>query len=329
MQRMNEIARGRGFRAAACQGHIFFSGKDLQLVDAGFRLSRLVDRHPHKASGDRSELFNIAFRIHRSTMREIVSRHELRQVRLQLADFPIDPCEFLLCLIAGGQLPVGVLDPREDRLHRVIIGLRNRIEFVVVTTGASQCQSHECGAGGVDHVGQFILSLHQAEFRILPFDQIVGPGDEKPGADVVANRVTGKLLDHEFVVGLIGIECVDHPITVVPRMGTLAVGLEPVRFTKANQVQPMHGQPFAIAWTGQDFFHQLFPGIGPLVVNERLHLLGIRRQTVHHQIQPANQSSAVGWTGHFQSAGSQFVFDEGVDRLIRIGRRHDWADHRL
>ena len=56
-----------------------------------------------------------------------------------------------------------VTDAGKDGLHGIIVLLQDRIKFVIVAAGTSQGQAQKGGAGGIDHVGQFVFPLHQGK----------------------------------------------------------------------------------------------------------------------------------------------------------------------
>ena len=77
-----------------------------------------------------------------------------------------------------------------------------------------------------------------------------------------------------MVVGHVGIECTDTPVTEVPGIGPFAVGLESVRFGESHDVQPVSGPAFAVMRVCQDTVDQLLPGLGPVVVDKCIDRLG-------------------------------------------------------
>jgi len=68
-------------------------------------------------------------------------------------------------LVDGIERPLAVLHAGKDGLHRVKVMLRNWVELVVVTLGATQRQPQERSARRIDNVSQFVLPLH-AEVRM-------------------------------------------------------------------------------------------------------------------------------------------------------------------
>ena len=83
--------------------------------------------------------------------------------------------------IGRGQLALGVVDPREDRLKAVIVLLRDRVELVVVAPRALDRQAQECGAGRRDHIIEIVGPLLEHPLDRLVADDVVRPADQEPG----------------------------------------------------------------------------------------------------------------------------------------------------
>ena len=68
-------------------------------------------------------------------------------------------------------------DAFEYGRERVVIGLRYRVELVVMAAGATHRQAEKGAAGGADHVVQFIRSLVGRQHWIGAFDPVIRTGD--------------------------------------------------------------------------------------------------------------------------------------------------------
>ena len=63
----------------------------------------------------------------------------------------------------------------------------------------------------------------------------------------VIEQVAGDLLDHEPVVGQVGVECTDHVVAIAEGVGDVVVELVPGGLGVADQVEPVPGPALAVA----------------------------------------------------------------------------------
>ncbi len=95
--------------------------------------------------------------------------------------------------VIGGQLGLGptdaivlvaiVLRPLqrlEDREHPIIVGLRERLELVIMAAGTSQRDSQESGRGRSDHVVKLIVAVDHRLGRLI----VPGTQPHKCGGDL-------------------------------------------------------------------------------------------------------------------------------------------------
>ena len=64
----------------------------------------------------------------------------------------------------------------------------------------------------------------------------------------VREHVAGDLFNAKLVVGQIGVQCVDDPVAIPPRMGASPVFLIAIAIGVAGQVKPMPPPAFTIVW---------------------------------------------------------------------------------
>ena len=152
-----------------------------------------------------------------------------------------------------------MIDSGKDRLNRVVIALRDRVELVVVTAGTPEGQAKECRSRRVDQVGEFVLTLHQRQVDVLAFDDVVRPRDKEACRDVGSQSVASDLLADELIVRLVVVQRADHVVAVWPGVRPLAVRFESVGLAKANQVEPVPRPALAVARALQHFVNEGFP----------------------------------------------------------------------
>ena len=133
-----------------------------------------------------------------------------------------------------------VFDLIEDRKSPIEIGLRNRVEFVVVTlrTAHRQPQPHRGrGVHPIDHALQPIFLRRIS----LPFG-LRGVAMEPRGDQLIGGRLGQKiarqLLDGKLIKRLVALKRPDHPIPIGPNRAGGIVGKSP-RIRIPREIQPV------------------------------------------------------------------------------------------
>ena len=136
-------------------------------------------------------------------------------------------------------------DGGEDTVEGVVVGGRDRVELVVMTTRAGYGQAKEALGRRVDALVDGVVII----LETLP------NGDEAEGSEArvvlsqVRQTVGGELLDDELVVRLIGIERVDDVVAIGPRSiegldGTIT--LQALRVGITGGVEPVAGPALTV-----------------------------------------------------------------------------------
>ena len=202
--------------------------------------------------------------------------------------------QFLLeresCLVLFGWLGepnLALGDVLEDAVERVIVGGWDRVEFVVVATGAGGGQAHRAAANHVDPVVDDVVrdpeksppdgqESHRREGRL-----ILGLG-----------LIGGDLIDEEAVVGHVVVERLHHPIAIGRGLHekSLLAGVDiSLGVGISGDVEPMPPPLLAVSRRGEQAIDELFIGVGGGVVNERADFLGSRRQAGEVERHAADQ----------------------------------------
>ena len=330
-----------GHRSERGQRHIFVIRViDLQLIDAWFPTAGCLDGKPDGPGIGDGERFLIALEIDRWLQRPGIDH------RGRLGLFPegiergVERCfaftQFSQSALRRGidrfpQRTFAMVHTGEDRLHGVVILLQNGIELVIVAAGTPHGQADEGSAGGVDHVSQFILTLHRVEHRVA-FDDVIGSRHEESGRRVCTEGIAGELLPDKPVVRLVRVECIHDPIAVVIGCLTLTIRFEAIGVRIPHHIHPMAGPAFAIAGTGQNGVHKARVGIRTWIIYKRIRFLRRGRQAVHDEIESTDQGGAVGGSG----GGEGFLLQLRKHKLIHLvshkripGARHLRPFHRL
>ena len=205
----------------------------------------------------------------------------------------------------------------EEGQELVVLLLAKGIVLVVVTLGAAQGQPQPDRAHGVGLV-QCLLEPHLTS-RHARFPILEAAAQESGGNPLFEARtgeeVPGNLLEGEAVEGQVAIQCLDHPLPPAPGVGTEQVLLVAVAVGVAGQVQPVPGPFLAVTGRCQEPVHQPLIGVGPVVLQESLHLFDAGQETRQVQTDPSDE----GLLGGHGGRGQPFLLQPGPDQ--RVDRR--------
>ena len=188
--------------------------------------------------------------------------------------------------LSNGQRALAVTHAAEGRRQTVILDLPDRIELVIVTTGAVDGQTQERLSHGADDVFQLVLPHHALHgFALLRLtNRVVGTGDQKAGRFdgvrvVRSQHVAGQLQADELVVGHVAIEGIDNPVAIAPGIGTRLVKLEAVALAEAHHIEPVPRPADAVLRRVQIAIDQSFVRVWRAIVLEGRDFFRRRRQT--------------------------------------------------
>ncbi len=98
-------------------------------------------------------------------------------------------------------------DIGKKRKHRVVIFSRNRIDLMVVTSGATNRHSEKDFSGGPYYIIQVIISgKYAVGGLIVPYAQSVKSGCGDCCSAWVFDLIPGKLLQYELIVRFVLVE---------------------------------------------------------------------------------------------------------------------------
>ncbi len=150
--------------------------------------------------------------------------------------------------------------------HRVKILHRDRIEFVIVTSGATGRQTEPNGGSSLD-------AIFGIDRRIFVRDRSAfAGGREQPvvtGGNLlidgrVGQQITCDLLDRELIERHIGLECVDYPIPIWPDTARMIV-MNALRVGVANRIEPEPRELLGARVALQHAIDRFLVGIGRVV----------------------------------------------------------------
>ena len=178
-----------------------------------------------------------------------------------------------------------------------------------------------------EHVIEIIgpgLAPQDGALRLHLPDEIPGTGHEKPtghdrGGVVRRDHVAGHLLPQERVVGLVGIEGVDHPVAIAPCMGAELIALVAMAVGVVGDIEPVPGPALPVAGRGQEPIDEALEGVRGRVGLESGHLCGGRREADEIERRPTDERPPIGFRGRGEAALLEASGNEGVDRRTADG----------
>ena len=277
------------------------------------------------------------------------------QARLQGLDLPVDPFRPPLVFLPldpfrHGHDPIVRLDPAvgavdrvENGLQAVVLLMADRLELVLVATGALDGNPQQAIHGDLqvpfqhgEAVGTHLVGVAvalaaavrgvaQKVRRAKQLDHL--GGDVAPG-HVACQLVPGQLLAHETVVRLVRVERADHVIAVAESQRPVAVGVEvAVGVGVPRRVEPVLAPALTVMRRGQGTLHHALVGAGPLVRQESVDLSGRGGQAGEVKADAPHECGTIRFRPEGEPLPVQRCHDEPVDfrphsfRLLQRGRR--------
>ena len=232
---------------------------------------------------------------------------------------------------------------REGREEAIVVGLRDRVELVVVAAGAADRQAQERGAGRRGHVVEGVVAG--------PLDLVLRDlRREHAGADEPRRRqrerpplrrqrrgvlVAGELPLHEGVVGQVGVERPDHEVAVVEGERPVVILLEPVALREPRDVEPVPRPALPETLVGQQAIDDLPEGVRRVVGDEGVDLLRRRRDAdqverhaadLRHPVGGAVRRDAAFPADGFEEAVHVVAAGDGEVRRGGLGQRPEGAE---
>ena len=207
----------------------------------------------------------------------------------------------------------------EERLERVMVFLRDRIELVVVARGAADGQSQEHRARGV----RAILDVLKAHFF---FDDAVLIGrrvvSDEAGCDALIERrirqkVARELLDGKSIEWLVAVERPDYPVAIRPDAAAIVVVVKAVGVAVTRRIEPIPRAVLAVLRRGQQPVDHLRVRIGGRIGDERRHVFRARGQARQVQRHAPDQRAAIGFGIRRESGRFHLREDKSIDGRAR------------
>ena len=148
--------------------------------------------------------------------------------------------------------------------------MRDRIEFVIMTTCAFKGQTEKCGRVGLNTVCDIlyaILFFDTSTFALLLMETIEGCRKYLIFRRL-GEQITRELFDNELIKRFILIKALDDPITPRPHHA-LAIHLESVAVGVPSDVEPVDRHTFTVSWHRHQPIDILLPGIRRCIIDVR------------------------------------------------------------
>ena len=216
------------------------------------------------------------------------------------------------------EIPAVVLGPfegLEDRQQTVVVLLRERLEFVVVTARAANGQAQEGRGSDAEHVVKLIVAVDPGIGRFI----VPSAEAQKRGGDLrlgigAFEFIARQLLGEETVERLVLLKGLDHVIPVAPGVRLRSVALVTVGFGVANDIEPMAGPTLSVCRAVEQIVDEPVVGLGRFVGQERFRFSGGRGQAGQDEVGAAEPRAAVGGRRRCDAVLLQSRLDEGIDR---------------
>jgi len=153
----------------------------------------------------------------------------------------------------------------------VILGVGDLIILVRVATGAGESEPHPDRAHRLDaihHRGDAPLLFINPAFGVCQGLTVEGGRENLIGRRVL-DEIAGKLLNRELVEGHVGIDRVDDPVTIAPRIGPMVVFFKTVAVGIAGAVEPVTPPAFSEGLTRKEIIGQPRESGFPIVRDRR------------------------------------------------------------
>ena len=247
------------------------------------------------------------------------------------ADGGLERGEFTAVLPPGFRC-VGVNQRRPaTRQHAeegVEIGLRDRVELVIVAAGARHRQPKKRLR---DHVDLVVGERHHLVERVggrKPVRHHAEVADaERRLVDVrdridsrVGQQVAGDLFADETVDGYVVADRTDAPVTVPPGMRDRRISLTAVRLAVADAVEPMPGPVLGEVGRSEQPVDELFPPVGSGIGMKRQPFLRRRWQAGQRERGPPQERVGIGLSRGLDAGSGQLRRDESIHGMVARGQ---------
>ena len=189
---------------------------------------------------------------------------------------------------------------------------------MVVAFAAHVGLREPCGADAFHAIGhgfRLVFLGLRAAFLGGEDEAVVGAGD----ACFVGNigqQIASDLFDGESVEAFIRVEGADN-VVAIWRDVSGVVGVIASGVGVADEVEPPHGHALAVMRGGEEFFDELFVGVGSFVIHERVEFLGLWREAGDIEINAAAKRGVVGLRGVLDSERCVAREDKSINRIAR------------
>ena len=232
-----------------------------------------------------------------------------------VAEFLSQGGEFrILRFVEGKQL---VVVAPEHAVEGVVVGRRNGVVFVIVATGAGDGEAQGAAGDDVDAVVDDVVG---------DAEEAAAAGDEPQGGEVGGigrnQLVSGELKQEESVVGQVGVEGVDDPVTVggcVDEAGFFASVDVALGVGVAGDVEPMASPAFAVPGGVEQAVDESVGRTGAVaggVGDEAVNVGGFGGKAGEIKAEASDEGARVGRRGGVDSGGFEPVEDEAVDGIL-------------
>ena len=143
---------------------------------------------------------------------------------------------------------------RERRKQPVVIGLRDRVELVIVAARAANRQPEHRRADRRQHVVHLVIAV-LLDFVLRDLRRVNARREEPCRHHrqpvVRSELIPGDLPAHKLVVGHPGVQGLHHEVAIVEGRWPVVVMFKPVALGKPSEVQPAASPSLTVMRTGE------------------------------------------------------------------------------
>ena len=165
----------------------------------------------------------------------------------------------------------------KDAVQAVVIAIGDRVELMIVAASTTDCQPQKTASQIVDRV--FDRQMLRVIIDTRPESTRIGKvacGDDSLITFFVgsaAPQVTGQLIPHEFVIRLVTVEGIHHPVAITVNLRDRIVRIIPGSVGVTDDIQPMPPPAFAVSRRSQQPFHHAGECVFSIVRKKGMHFV--------------------------------------------------------
>lgn len=134
-----------------------------------------------------------------------------------------------------------------------------------------------------------------------------------------SNFIACELFEYKLAIGYIFVEGLDDVVAIAVGGGAKIVLFVSIGFSESDEVEPVTGPAFTVAWVLEELIDELF--VGDCVIAYALQFFGGRWESKKVKVEASCESIQGGVGTDGEIFFGEFLLDECVDGMGVVGRR--------